>query len=581
VIRRRVLPSLLSLALLPALLIPLPARADEQDEIAAQAIARRGLLALSSWDVEAASAALEELLLRYPSSPEVAFLKGRVLFEQGRYDEAARVMQGAAAEAGDSEGMAAEHLRLARAAAEEVRGGETTESAHFRFTAKAEKDRLLAPYALATLEEAFGALTADLGYSPQDKVRVEVYDSPQALARVSPLTVADIKGSGTIALCKYNRLMFTSPRALLRGYGWLDTISHEFVHYLVTRRGRNRVPIWLQEGLAKFLETRWRGPAGASGGEFQDRMLSSAARENRLIPFAAMHPSIAKLPTQEQAALAFAEVEAAIRLLYARGGQQALTELVAAMASGMTDEQAVAQAYGKPFRDFEADWRKDVSRPRGEAGRAGSKSKGDGRGEVAMGGHRKLVFKDDVRPKKEGGSPLGDDGPGAEPKNPRARKAAHLGDLLFARGRFAGAAAEYGRARKLSDPAGEDDPRLLRRLGFCELRQGRLMQALSALERAVAADAEDPTAQVLFAQALLASGQHGRARAALEAAVGQDPFDPQLHAVWLQLARAEKDAPTATREERALALLSGRPNLGHSAQQAAPAPREPGKEASP
>src|SRR5438132_7322819 len=81
-----------------------------------------------------------------------------------------------------------------------------------------------------------------------------------------------------------------------------------------------------------------------------------------------MHPSIAMLPTQEQAALAFAEVEAAMRLLYQRGGQAALTELVSAMASGMTDEQAVAQAYGKGFEEVEADWRVELRKPRAKAG---------------------------------------------------------------------------------------------------------------------------------------------------------------------------------------------------------------------
>jgi predicted Zn-dependent protease len=194
-------------------------------------------------------------------------------------------------------------------------------------------------------------------------------------------------------------------------------------------------------------------------------------------------------------------------------------------------------------------------------------------------GQRKLVFQEDVKGKREGGSPLADDGPTAEPGDPKARKAAHLGDLLFARGRFGGAAIEYGRARALSR---QDDPRLLRRLGFSELQGGRLQQAREALERAVAKDPEDPTAQVLYAQVLLAQAQPGPAAAALEAAMAQDPFDPRLHAVWLQLARATQDRPLATREERALAVLSGRPHLMQSAPGPAPAARpETPKEATP
>src|SRR2546430_12961655 len=242
------------------------------------------------------------------------------------------------------------------------------------------------------MKKAYAALTKALGVSPPAKIRVEVYETAQALSRVSPLTVAEIKASGTIALCKYNRLMITSPRALLRGYAWLDTLSHEFTHYLVTQKGRNTVPIWLQEGLAKFLETRWRGSPGMAVDDMSISLLQDAAKKDKLIPFAKMHPSIAMLPTQEQAALAFAEVEAAIRLLYQRGGQAALTELVSAMAAGMTDEEAVAQAYGKSFAEFEADWQAELKKPRAKA--ASQKAV---RPLVA----KKLVFKEDAKGRAE------------------------------------------------------------------------------------------------------------------------------------------------------------------------------------
>jgi len=236
---------------------------------------------LEAWDIEGAAAVLAKLTSRFPDAPETSWLRGRVLFEQGNYEEADQAFAKA-----ESEGRGlffALDRKLARAAAEEVRGAAVHESAHFVLRTKADKDALLAPYALDALERAWAALTRDLGYEPPGKVRVEVYDSPQALARVSPLTVAEIKASGTIALCKYNRLMITSPRALLRGYPWLDTVSHEFVHYLVTRKGRGTVPIWLQEGLAKFLETRWRGEPGLAVDEGSLTLLVRAAKSGAQI----------------------------------------------------------------------------------------------------------------------------------------------------------------------------------------------------------------------------------------------------------------------------------------------------------
>jgi tetratricopeptide (TPR) repeat protein len=549
--------ALCAVALAIALAAALPARAATNPEAAV--LMNKGLEQLDAWDIEAAASVLGELLSRFPVTAEASFLRGRVLFEQGRYEEAVKAYQEAQDRAEGGEHPFDQHLRLARNAAEEVRGARTVESAHFVFVAKADKDQLLAPHALAALERAYAALTQDLGYQPPSKMRLEVYDTPQALARVSPLTVAEIKGSGTIALCKYNRLMVTSPRALLRGYPWLDTVSHEFVHYLVTRKGHNTVPIWLQEGLAKFLETRWRGEPGQAVDDFQEALLYKAAKARDLIPFAAMHPSIAKLPTQEKAALAFAEVEAAMRLLYARSGQAGLTELVAAMAAGMTDEQAVAQAYGKSFRDFEADWRLDVAKPRGKAALRLAQGANPA---ASKRGPRKLVFKDDVKEKAPGpdGAPP-DGGPhGEEPKDPAARKAARLGDLLFARRRWAAAAIEYGRARA---QLAEEDPTIARRYAFAELQSGHPQPAEAALRKAAAKAPDDSSVQVLLAEVLLKNGALREAEAALEAVVAVDPFDPRLHAIWREVAVQKKDKPLQEREEQALALLSGRP-MGHS-----------------
>ena len=50
--------------------------------------------------------------------------------------------------------------------------------------------------------------------------------------------------------------MVTSPKAVVRGYDWLDTLAHEYVHFVVGNASKNTVPIWMHEGLAKYLESR-------------------------------------------------------------------------------------------------------------------------------------------------------------------------------------------------------------------------------------------------------------------------------------------------------------------------------------
>jgi len=498
---------------------------------------------LEAWDLQGAQRALDELVHDHPDSPEAAYYRGRVLFEQGQYEEAAKAYQQAqerGAGTGGFESAVEGDLRLARAAEEETKGDQVFESEHFLLKTRPNKDALLAPYALNALEKAYAGLTQDLGVHPAAKIRVEVYDSAKSLAHVSPLTVEQIKASGTIALCKYSRLMITSPKALLRGYPWLDTLSHEFVHYLVTQKGRNTVPIWLQEGLAKFLETRWRGQPGLAVDEMSLQLLEQAARKKQLIPFARMHPSIAMLPTQEQAALAFAEVEAAMRLLYQRGGQAALTELVSAMASGFSDEQAVAQAYGKSFREFEADWRAEVAHPR---------PKSKARPLVA----KKLVFKEDAKGKAE--PPDVVPNPHEQDMDADAKRSARLGEIFYARRRWGAAAQEYGKARARLP---QEVPVIARRYAFSQAQLGKWAEAEEALAKAVARDPEDEAAQALYAHVLFKRGAYDKAKAALESGIAVDPFDPDLHATYIEVARAEKDKPVEEREKLALQLATER-----------------------
>ena len=45
------------------------------------------------------------------------------------------------------------------------------------------------------------------------------------------------------------------------GYGWKDTASHEYIH-LVVWRSKDKVFVWLQEGLAKHFEQDWKDELG-------------------------------------------------------------------------------------------------------------------------------------------------------------------------------------------------------------------------------------------------------------------------------------------------------------------------------
>ena len=188
-------------------------------------------------------------------------------------------------------------------------------------------------------------------------IRIEIYRSPSDLAAVSSLSVAEVARTGTIALCKWARLMVTTPRALAYGYPWLDSMNHELVHYAVSALTGDRAPVWLQEGLAKFLERRWREPAGGRLAPSMEHLLAKALRGGKLISFDAMHPSMAKLPSAEDASLAFAEVANAVAYLHALGGMAALRATIKKVDDGVDARSAVAETAGGSWADFERGWR--------------------------------------------------------------------------------------------------------------------------------------------------------------------------------------------------------------------------------
>ena len=210
--------------LLVALLLPGAVLAASEE---IEAAARIVIGELEAWDVNAAREAVDELLAREPDSRRAKALHAQVLFEEGDYAKSAALW--------DELGAPDEDMALlARATHQVTKSYESVESKHFVFRYPPGKDALLAPYALEALEKIYAAMRADLGFGPPNKIAIEVYADAKALAAVSTLPLEAIKTSGTIAICKFNRIMFTSPKALVHGYGWLDTLAHEYVHLVIT-----------------------------------------------------------------------------------------------------------------------------------------------------------------------------------------------------------------------------------------------------------------------------------------------------------------------------------------------------------
>ena len=77
------------------------------------------------------------------------------------------------------------------------------------------EDEILVPYAVDALKAVGAALEAELGVKMVSPFRLEIYPNADSLSRVSTLSVVSIRNTGTIALCKWGRLMISSTSALM------------------------------------------------------------------------------------------------------------------------------------------------------------------------------------------------------------------------------------------------------------------------------------------------------------------------------------------------------------------------------
>ena len=224
-----------------------------------------------------------------------------------------------------------------------------------------EHDRALGPLVFDTIAKARDALTRDLGVTWPLPTRVVVVRDLLSLSAMTGLPYKSAQTTGTVAVAKWGRVTLLSPRASPHGFAWRDTLAHELTHLAVTRASRDEAPLWLQEGVAKREEIRWRDP-----GQFDDRPPPDAIIQRGLelglgVPLDRLGPSIAMLPSADAAMVAFAEVTSFVRFYAQTQGPDALPKLFAELRSGKTPDAALMAGSGVDLKGWDSKWRAYVA----------------------------------------------------------------------------------------------------------------------------------------------------------------------------------------------------------------------------
>ncbi|MEM7244493.1 MAG: hypothetical protein AAF533_04080 [Acidobacteriota bacterium] len=497
---------------------------------------------LRAWDVIAASWRTSRLRRDHPERSESWLSSARVAFHEADYPLATRYAEQAVETATVDEDLQQASRFVAYLTERRELWDSFEEHRIDDFILRVtEKDRILVEPALTTLLAAGRAMERELGYCPERPVVVEIYPDRRSFIAASSLTREEVETSGTIAICHYNRIMVVSPGVLSRGYGWLDTLCHEYVHHCVYHIGRDAVPVWLHEGLAKVLESYWRDEPRPALDPRLASTLAEGVERDIWVSFEQMHPSMAKLPSGALVSLAFAEVAVAIDGLRHEPpggggpGSLSLRDLIDAVLIHDGDiDRAFEVTTGLRLPAFE-EWtreragRLDLHRI---PGLTTLDEEGSGREFVDEG--------DGVRSPEEETRSIEDR---------KARDFTVLGDRLKGRGHHEAAVIEYDKAL---DRLGQSEPLVQNRKVLAMIQEGQLEEARGVLEETLTHHPEsavtlDNLGEIAsrLASAEEAAGRPEAARAHRHVACRHllmsrevNPFNPETHLRLAALHRA-------------------------------------------
>ena len=491
---------------------------------------------LRAQDVACAEAVVQSSGMATSSNPEALALAADVALHRGDY-EAAYDLQKAA----DAAGFDVPHrTALLERTLYATSGWVQRATDRFVVRYRPGTDAVLADGALQALERTDRFVTPLLGEVPPGPTIVEFYPDGRSFIAASSLTKDDVQSTGVVALSKWTRLLVTSPRALGRGYDWRTTLSHEYIHLVVSHATLDQAPVWLQEGIAKYLDNRWlNGRDDFKLSPHAAGLLSKALASRDLVPFEEMHPSLAKIKviradgsidaaaSANRAAQAYAQLSTLVAYAFHIGGEDVLLRALPLVREGVDPREALRQATGAgTFNELLAGWEQWV---------------------------RTLNLQDaDTR-----AMPLVLDGGTDEDLDPvfsKRRDLANflrLGDMLAERGRPKAALVEYDKARDEEDPV---SPLLAARRGRALLALNDTKAALDELNSSLEEYPEHAHTLKLLGEVHQARGDRAAAITAFEGASRINPFDYDVAAALLSLYEATGN-PAAAQQAKVVGIL--------------------------
>jgi hypothetical protein len=214
----------------------------------------------------------------------------------------------------------------------EYHEGETT---HFRLKYNGNAAPELAHDVLKTLEAQFDEISATLNYSPPEPIGVILYTNQEFMDITRAPSWSGALNDGRIRVPVSGLSSMTDELARV--------LKHELTHSFVGQRTGGRCPVWLQEGIAQFMEgKRSRNNASALSAAFEHHM------EFSLLSY---ETSWLNLP-KDTAGVAYAWSLAVVETIMTENGVDDMERILERIAGGSSTEDAIRAVLHEDYSEL-------------------------------------------------------------------------------------------------------------------------------------------------------------------------------------------------------------------------------------
>lgn len=269
-----------------------------------------------------------------PESPDVAKLTGWAYYGQNKLDLAVREWRRALELRPDPQVERALEKALRDQEAESsYREGE---SSHFSVRYHGEAAPALAREVLRALEDHFQTIESELNFRPREAIGVILYTN-EAFADIT-------RAPGWVGAVNDGRI-----RVPVQGLTSVDAdlrriLKHELVHSFVNQKTGGRCPVWLNEGIAQWMEGQ---RAGGSAHVFV-----RAYEKQRALPLDRMEGSFIKL-SSNAAEVAYAWSLAVVEYIVRTYGISDIERILDRVATESSTEDAIRSVMRVSYADLE------------------------------------------------------------------------------------------------------------------------------------------------------------------------------------------------------------------------------------